>query len=47
MDHPRTNGADNPDRHLQNRIYAGFISMNPEDKTNFITHISNNINNLK
>lgn len=47
MDHPRTNGADNPDRHMQNLIYSGFLSMSPEDKNNFITHISNNINNLK
>ncbi len=43
MDHPRTNGADNPDRHIQNRINAGFIGMNSEDKTNFITHLSNNL----
>ena len=41
MDHPRTNGADNPDRHLQNRINDGFISFNSEDKTNFIAHLSN------
>lgn len=47
MDHPRTNGADNPDRHMQNLIHSGFISMSPEDKTNLITHISNNINKLK
>jgi len=48
MDHPRTNGSDNPDRHIQNLIYAGFKNMSSDDKTNFITHISNNFkNNIK
>jgi len=48
MDHPRTNGSDNPDRHIQNLTYAGFKNMSSDDKTNFITHISNNFkNNIK
>lgn len=47
MDHPRTNGSDNPDRHKQNLIYSGFISMSQEDKFNFITHISNNLKMIR
>jgi hypothetical protein len=47
MDHPRTNGSDNPDRHIQSLINSGFRSMSSEDKINLIEHISNNINKLK
>jgi len=47
MDHPRTNGSDNPDRHIQSLINSGFRGMSAGDKINLIEHISNNINKLK
>lgn len=47
MDHPRNNGSDNPDRHIQSLINSGFRSMSTEDKINLIEHISNNINKIK
>jgi hypothetical protein len=48
MDHPRTNGSDNPDRKIQHSILDGFLSMTQNDKTNFINHLSNNFkNNIK
>jgi hypothetical protein len=48
MDHPRTNGSDNPDRNIQHSIHYGFLKMSQEDKTNFIKHLSDNFkNNIK
>jgi hypothetical protein len=47
MDHPRTNGSDNPDRHIQSLINSGFRGMSSEDKINLIEHISDNINKIK
>lgn len=44
MDHPRTNGRDNPDMHFQSTINIGFRSLSLDDKISFISHISNNIN---
>jgi hypothetical protein len=43
MDHPRTNGSDNPDMANQYRINASFKSMNIKDKIKFIDYISNKI----
>lgn len=48
MDHPRTNGSNNPDMNIQHRIFNGFLSMTQADKTNFIKHLSDNFkNNIK
>ncbi len=43
MDHPRTNGSDNPDMGMQNRIYMWFKNMSPRDKEEFIYHMAKNI----
>ena len=44
MEHPRTNGRDNPDIHFQSTIYKGFIELSLDDRISFISYISNNIN---
>ena len=43
MDHPRTNGADNPDIGIQKKIYMTFINMNHREKEDLICYIAKNI----
>jgi len=46
MEHPRTNGSDNPDKLHQSILNSSFISLPLEDKINFIKLISNNLKNI-
>ena len=43
MDHPRTNGSDNPDIGTQNRIYMLFKNMSQREKEEFVSQMSKNL----
>lgn len=46
MEHPRTNGSDNPDKLHQSILNSSFKNLPLEDKIKFIDTISNNLKNI-